>query len=360
VTLAPILLPANQPADRFYRGGPRIAAFRGERGRPAAGDHVPEDWVASVTTQAGEASIGLTRLPDPASANGGRLLRDAIAADPIAWLGPAHLEAFGADPRLLVKLLDPGQRLPVHAHPDDAWAAEHLGHAHGKAEAWHILAAGEVFLGLRLPVTRERLLELVAYQDTEALLGLLHRREVVPGDTVYVPPGVLHAIGEGVLLAEVQQPEDLSILIEWRGFDIDGTADGHLGVGFDVAVGALELTARTDEALDALITRAGALAGEQANGSVLAPAAAPYFRAERYAFSGRQNLEKGYAVLVIVEGAVELGYVGRRLPTLAGDTVLVPYAAGPLELTGSATVLVFRPPAPTRAAPAASRRAEHA
>ena len=344
MTLAPILLPANQPADRFYRGGPRIAAFRGERGHPAAGDHVPEDWVASVTTQAGEASIGLTRLPDPASASGGRLLRDAIAADPIAWLGPAHVAAFGADPRLLVKLLDPGQRLPVHAHPDDGWAAEHLGHAHGKAEAWHILAPGEVFLGLREPVARERVLELVTTQDSETLLGLLHRREVAAGDTVYVPPGVLHAIGEGVLLAEVQQPEDLSILLEWRGFDIDGATDGHLGVGFDDAIGALELTARTDEELDALITRAAP--GAQ-NGSVLPATASPYFRAERYEFSGRKNLDKGYGVLVVVEGAADLGFVGRRLPVIAGDTVLVPYAAGPLELTGSATVLVLRPPAPS-------------
>jgi mannose-6-phosphate isomerase len=334
MTLAPILLPANQPPDRFYRGGPWIAEFRGERGAAAPGDHVPEDWVASVTTQAGEASVGLTTLPD------GRLLRSALAADPLGWLGPAHVDAFGTDPRLLVKLLDPGERLPVHGHPDDAWASEHLRRAHGKAEAWCILAPGEVFIGLREPISSARLLELVDAQDTETLLGLLHRREVAAGDTVYVPPGVLHAIGEGVALAEVQQPEDLSILLEWRGFDLDGSADGHLGVGFETALGALELTARSDADLDALITHDGA------DGSVLPPAAAPYFRAERYRFSARQNLDKGYAVLVVVEGAAEVTFVGRRLAIAAGDTVLVPYAAGPLELTGSATVLVFRPPSP--------------
>ena len=343
MTLAPLLLPANQPADRFYRGGLRIAAFRGERGGAAPGDHVPEDWVASVTTQAGETSVGLTRLPATPSStatSGGRLLRDAIAGDPTAWLGQAHVDAFGADPRLLVKLLDPGQRLPVHAHPDDAWAAEHLGRAHGKAEAWCILAPGEVFLALRESITPQRLLELVRAQDTEALLGLLHRREVVAGDTVYVPPGVLHAIGEGVMLAEVQQPEDLSILLEWRGFELDGATDGHLGLGFDEAIGALELTARSDTDVDALIT------SDAPNGAVLPAEAARYFRADLYRFSGRQRLEKGYAVLVVVEGALEVSFVGRRLPILAGDTMLVPHAAGPLELTGSATVLVFRPPAP--------------
>ncbi len=348
MTRAPVLLPANQPPDRFYRGGPRIAAFRGERGAPASGDHVPEDWVASVTTQAGTTSIGLTTLP-ATPAGEAQLLRSAIAADPLGWLGPAHVEAFGTDPRLLVKLLDPGQRLPVHAHPDDAWAAAHLGHRHGKAEAWCILEPGEVFLALRESVTAERLLELVGSQDTGTLLSLLHRRDVVAGDTVYVPPGVLHAIGEGVMLAEVQQPADLSILLEWRGFELDGATDGHLGVGFDEAFGALELTARSGADVDALITRAAT------NGPLLPADAAPYFRAERDTFSGGMRLEKGYAVLVVTEGALDLAFVGRRLALRAGDTVLVPYAAGPLELTGSATVLVFRPPTPGRDAMSTGR-----
>lgn len=339
MTLAPVLLPANQPPDRFYRGGPGIAAFRGERGAPSAGDHVPEDWVASVTTQAGETAVGLTTLP-ATTAGGERLLRSAIAADPLGWLGPAHVAAFGTDPLLLVKLLDPGQRLPVHAHPDDSWAAAHLGQRHGKAEAWSILEPGEVFLGLRETVTSERLLDLVESQDTGSLLRLLHRREVSAGETVYVPPGVLHAIGEGVLLVEVQQPADLSILLEWRGFDLDGAAHGHLGVGFDEALGALELTARSGAEVDALITPAGP------NGSLLPAEAARYFRAERYTFSGNQRLDKGYAVLVVTEGSLDLAFVGRRLALRSGDTLLVPSAAGPLELTGSATVLVFRPPSP--------------
>ncbi|HEY4151806.1 MAG TPA: carbohydrate kinase, partial [Pseudolysinimonas sp.] len=219
-------------------------------------------------------------------------------------------------------------------------AAAHVGRPHGKAEAWCILEPGEVFLGLRESITPERLVELVDAQETETLLGLLHRRGVAAGDTVYVPPGVLHAIGEGVVLVEVQQPEDLSILLEWRGFDLDGATHGHLGVGFADAVEALELTARTDADVDALIT------SDMPNGSLLPAEAARYFRAERYTFSNRQNLDKGYAVLVVTEGELSLGFVGRRLALGAGDTVLVPYAAGPLELTGSATVLVFRPPAP--------------
>jgi mannose-6-phosphate isomerase len=333
-TLPPVVLPANQPADRFYRGGPGITAFRGPGGGGSDGDHVPEDWVASVTTQAGETSVGLTTLPD------GRLLRDAVAGDPVAWLGQAHVDAFGPDPLLLVKLLDPGQRLPVHVHPDDAWAAEHLGHAHGKAEAWCILEPGEVWVGLTSSITPERLLDLVESQSTEALLGLLHRRAVAAGDTVYVPPGVLHAIGEGVVLAEVQQPEDLSILLEWRGFDLDGTTDGHLAVGFPTAVGALELAARSDAEVDALITRGAT------DGPILAPESARYFRAERYAVDGERDLEQGYAVLIVLGGDVELATDAGSLDLAAGATVLIPFAGGRPVLTGSGSVLLFRPPAP--------------
>ena len=332
--LAPVVLPANQPADRFYRGGAGIAALRGPSGGAAPGERVPEDWIASVTTQAGETEVGLTTLPD------GRLLRDVVADDPLAWLGQAHVDAFGTDPMLLVKLLHPGQRLPVHAHPDDEWAAQHLGHAHGKAEAWCVLAPGEVWVGLKAEISPDDLLALVESQQTETLLGLLHRRRVAAGDTVYVPPGVLHAIGEGVLLAEVQQPEDLSVLLEWRGFDIDGEAAGHLGVGFESALTALELTARSDAEIDALITsgRTGA--------RLLAPESARYFRAERWPIAGPVELEQGYAVLIVLGGPVELSTQAGSLSLSAGATVLIPHAAGRPRPSGSGSVLVFRPPSP--------------
>ena len=59
----------------------------------------------------------------------GALVRDALAADPEGWLGAEHAARFGASPALLVKLLDAGERLPVHHHPDRAFAREQLGSA---------------------------------------------------------------------------------------------------------------------------------------------------------------------------------------------------------------------------------------
>jgi mannose-6-phosphate isomerase len=324
--LRPIVLAANQPPERFYLGGERIAAFRGV---PASGDRTPEDWIASTTTLAGEATIGLTVLP------GGRTLREAVAADPAGWLGPDHLARHGADTRLLVKLLHAGERLPVHAHPDGAFAATHLGRAHGKAEAWYILDGGRVHLGLRREVAPEHLARLVAEQRVDELLDLLHGVDVAPGDVVYVPPGVPHAIGAGIFLAELQEPEDLSILLEWRDFAIDGTRDGHLGLGFDRALRAVDRRALTPDRLRDLIRPAGT------GRSVLPGAADPYFRLEHRRIDGPTVVERGFAVLVAIDGDLVLDE--RAIP--AGTTVVAPWAAGDLVLRGHGRVLVCRPPA---------------
>ncbi|WP_394250977.1 class I mannose-6-phosphate isomerase [Arthrobacter pityocampae] len=321
-------LPSNRPPQRFYRGGAQISSFRSE---PASAPFEPEDWIGSTTTIFGEPQLGLTRLAD------GRLLRDAVAADPEHWLGAGHMARWGSDTRLLVKLLDAGQRLPVHAHPDDAFAAQHLGHSHGKAEAWYILTGGTVHLGLTRDVGEAELAAMVEGQEVDILLALLHEVAVVPGDVVFVPPGVLHAIGAGVLLLELQQPEDLSILLEWRDFALDGTADGHLGLGFELALTAVDRTALPRETLAGLVRAA------PPSNSLLPSDTDIFFRLERVRVSGSGRIDAGFAVLVVTEGSVSLS--GYAAP--CGSTWLMPADAGLLELDGVGEVLVARPPVST-------------
>ena len=142
-----------------------------------------------------EPTAGLSRLAD------GRVLRDAVEADSDRWLGAPHLERFGTSTGLLVKLLDTSERLPVHAHPSRAFARRHLGSPFGKTEAWVVLATrgdeAEVWLGLRDPVEPREYRRWIEAQDTDALLGSLHRLPVHAGDTLFVPAGVPHAIGAG-------------------------------------------------------------------------------------------------------------------------------------------------------------------
>lgn len=333
-------LPSNHLPARFYRGGARISAFRSE---PTAAEFEPEDWIGSTTTIFGDEELGLTRLAE------GTLLRDAVVRDPEFWLGKEHVASWGDDVRLLVKLLDAGQRLPVHAHPDDAFAARHLGRSHGKAEAWYILQGGTVHIGLTRDVSEAELASLVEMQDVDALLGLLHAVDVSPGDVVWVPPGVLHAIGAGVLLLELQQPEDLSILLEWRDFALDGTADGHLGLGFEVALTAVQRRAVAREALSDLVRTA------PPKGSVFPPEADLFFRLERVPVDGVLSLDEGFAVVVVSAGPVEIA----GLSASQGSTWLVPAMAGRINIRGEGELLVARPPAALNhaiGAPASERR----
>jgi mannose-6-phosphate isomerase len=332
----PVVLPPNA-VPRFYRGGPAIAALRGSE---PVGDHVPEDWIGSMTTVFGEKELGLSRLPD------GRLLRDAAVADPVAFFGPDHAARHGADPGMLVKLLDAGERLPVHVHPDSQAARELLGSPYGKTEAWIVVATAgpdaSVSVGFREDVGAETLAGWVRDQDRRAMLDALNSFTVRAGDAIFVPAGVPHVIGEGVLLVELQEPADLSVLLEWQGFETSDAHEATLGLGWEAVLRCVELAGRDPAQL-----RAARGDGNGAVSSLLPPEADRFFRAERTAPSPTARLERGFAILVVTEGAGILhGGKGDPLPLRRGDGVLVPWAAGTCRLEGDLVAIACRPPLP--------------
>ncbi len=337
--MRPIRLPPNQ-LRRFYRGGSAIARFRGTRSDE---QHAPEDWVGSTTTAFGESSRGLSVLPE------GRLLREAIAADPEDFLGPEHVADFGADPMLLVKLLDAGERLPVHFHPDRAFAAEHLGLPHGKTEVWMIVEARDdacVYLGFREQIGAEAVAGWVARQEDERMLAALNRLRVSPGDVVFVPAGLPHSIGHGVFLVELQEPSDLSVLLEWARFGIDGRRDGHLGLGFALALEGIERRPLGGDELARLHSSYGAF---PAGATLFLPVDAdPYFRAQALRPDPELHLEPAFSILVVLSGAgtLETERDG-GLELHRGHTILLPYAAGEARLSGELTAVRCLPPEPS-------------
>ena len=328
----PTKLPSNQ-FDHFYRGGDRIGALRHGPGGPMR----PEEWIGSITTRFGESEQGLSRLPD------GTFLKDAIAANPVSWLGQAHIDSFGLSIEVLVKLLDPDQRLPVHFHPNKAFAKQHLGLDHGKTEAWIILeapAGAGVGLGFKETQKKEELLELVRNQDSQALLASLRRSEVSVGDAILVPAGVAHAIDSGIFVLELQEPTDLSALLEWEGFAVDGIKDGHLGLGFETVTDALMLDPLSDSEFDSLVMRnifsGGALR------SVLPIKADGYFRA--HLAPGIGDFEAGFAIALVLDGAGEITFASApAIQITKGDALVIPHAAGAYTISG-ANVIVSRPP----------------
>ena len=124
--------------------------------------------------------------------------------------------------------------------------------------------------------------------------------------------------------------------MEWDGFALDGPADGHLGLGFELALRAVNRRARTAQEMAALVRPAPESA------SVFPSTADVYFRLHRHPVAGEVRIAPGFAIYVVTRGPLEIG--GTEYPT--GSTLLVPHADGEVLVTGAGEVLVARPPAP--------------
>jgi mannose-6-phosphate isomerase len=148
-------------------------------------------------------------------------LSSLVKTRPDELLGEAQL-LMGRFP-LLFKLIDATQTLSVQVHPDEAAAGRIGGGARPKTEAWYILQADPgavLYLGLQEGVGRE---ELRAALQAGTVGDLLTTVEVQAGDFIYLPSGSLHAIGSGILLAEIQQASDTTYRVfDWNRMGLDG------------------------------------------------------------------------------------------------------------------------------------------
>lgn len=213
-------LPQNR-VWRSYQGGRILDSLIG-KGNPSD-SHYPEDWIGSVTA---------ARNPDSQNPNEGIstvalgekewLLTDLIAIDPEYFLGADHVASYGLQPMVLVKLLDSAVRLQLQVHPTAAFANQHLSSNSGKAEAYYILGIrneveeGYVYLGFQRPPGREKFKKWIEDQDLASIEGCFDRIPVRPGDSLFIPGGIPHAIGEGILMVEIMEPSDLVVRFEFE------------------------------------------------------------------------------------------------------------------------------------------------
>ena len=243
----------SERAWRTYLGGRLIDELQGKT--PAEDTHFPEDWIISVVRaiNQGREDIeeGVNRLSKeaidvlrrngdiPAAVDN---LADLIAAEPEAMLGRAHVAKWGAKTAVLCKVIDAAERLGVQCHPDKEKAMEFFSSPFGKTESWHIIGGREVngekpyvYMGFKPGITEAKWRDTFERQDIPAMLGMLHRIEVKPGDTFLIEGGMPHAIGAGCLLVEVQEPTDYTFKTEkvtLQGLHLaDKTC--HYGIGFD-------------------------------------------------------------------------------------------------------------------------------
>jgi mannose-6-phosphate isomerase len=232
---------------------------------------------------------------------------------------------------LLIKLLFPHDRLSVQVHPGDDYARRH-GLGRGKTEMWYVLeAAPGAKLGIHLvPGASVEDLRRACEDGTAA--ELLEWIEVRAGDTIFLPAGTIHAIGPGMVLAEVQQQSDNTFrLYDYDRLDATGKKRPlHLEHGLAVA---------EPRTRGGLVNRA-APRGEP---GLLVESA--YFRTELDVIHEGSQLEfaQGFRTLVLLEGKARLEWggpgSGGAIELTRAHALVIPAVAGATRLTGSGKLL---------------------
>lgn len=139
-------------------------------------------------------------------------------------VGEKNYEKYGLGFPLLIKFIDAQDNLSVQVHPNDELAQRKYGQS-GKTEMWHVIASepgSGLYVGFNKTVSKAQFEEAIANGTVEEVLQFY---PVQPGNTFMIPAGTVHAIGKGVLLAEIQQPSDITFRVfDWNRLDDEGNS----------------------------------------------------------------------------------------------------------------------------------------
>lgn len=317
----PLMLGVN-PVSNFYYGGRLWRTFR--RMSDASDSLLAEDWVGSCIPARHPAPDGSQQGVSTVAAPGGVEvpLPDVIRAAPGLMLGPSGAAREHA---VQVKLVSPRDRVPVHTHPDAAFAAAHCSSACGKAEAWILMeTSGPAYagIGFREGVSPATFRAAVEAQDVDALLNMLHRTELTPGDVVYVAPGIPHYISGGTFFIEVQEPSDLGFIAEWDGHLSADDAFG--GLDLELALSCFDFRPRSREYAIGSAFQAQVIAGEGDGWqevNLMGPEARRFFGATRVRVDTSYTPpDARYYVGIVTGGRGRLRGDGWEQPIRAGET----------------------------------------
>ncbi len=194
--------------DKIW-GGPKLRDVLGKN----ASDKAGESW--EISSVEGDISIVQNGF---LTGNSLQELAEIYMGD---LLGDSIYDRFGMEFPLLIKFIDAADFLSVQVHPDDVLARERH-NSYGKTEMWYIVESdkGQLNVGFNRELNKEQYLQ---YLKGGSLKEILNYIPVAPGDIYYMPAGRVHAIGPGVLLAEIQQTSDVTYRIyDWDRKDDQG------------------------------------------------------------------------------------------------------------------------------------------
>ncbi|PCH69874.1 MAG: mannose-6-phosphate isomerase [Bacteroidales bacterium] len=239
-------------------------------------------------------------------------------------IGDQVYENFGVEFPLLIKFIDANDVLSIQVHPDDELSKERH-NAYGKTEMWYVIEAdkgSELIVGFNQDISKE---EYLAKLKEGKLEEILNNAPVKEGSCFFIPSGRVHAIGKGILLAEIQQTSDVT----YRMYDFNRTDDAgnQRELHTELAVDAIDYSfeKKYETTYKTEINKASELIR------------CPYFTTNILEFD--QSIEKNYleldsfVIYMCLEGDMEITYGEDSLTVTKGESVLIPAVINNLTLT---------------------------
>ena len=261
----------------------------------------------------------------------GKKLTDLIKEYKAELMGKEIYKRFGDDFPLLIKFIDAKTDLSVQLHPNDALAKQRHD-SFGKTEMWYVMQADEgskLNIGFNKNTNKE---EYVNHLENKKILDILNFEEVDKGDSVFINTGKVHAIGGGILLAEIQQTSDITYRIyDWDRVDKEGNSrELHT----ELALDAIDFEKKDDYKLEY----------EHVENQSSEIASCEYFTTNYLPVKGKltKNLSNldSFVIYMCVSGEAKITIGSNSEELKAGESVLIPANTNEVEISAESAELL--------------------
>ena len=274
--------------------------------KPTTSTEAGESW--EISDVEGDTSVVAN---GPLKGSSLKALLESYTSD---LLGEKNFRQFGTKFPLLIKFIDAKQDLSVQLHPNDQLAKERH-NSFGKTEMWYVVQAdpdSNLIVGVNQDMTQELYLK---HLEAKTLQSILNFDAVKPGDTYFIEVGRIHAIGAGVLLAEIQQTSDITYRVyDWDRVDSEGKErELHNDIALEAFDFEMPDNFRVKYSLD--------------SNTSTELVSCPYFTTnvlEVNAPIQKENNHDSFMIYMCVEGAASLEVDGAVTEFSMGETILVP------------------------------------
>lgn len=234
---------------------------------------------------------------------------------------------------LLIKFIDANDKLSVQVHPDENYVRTHNSDLYGKNEMWYIISAepgAQLVYGLKPGITKELFKQAIAENKIGSCLNFI---DVKPGDAINIPTGLVHAIGKGIVLAEIQQNSNST----FRIYDYDRVDDKgnsrplHIKEALEVI--DFNLCSPNESKHEPV---------HSGNTIKTTLVSNPYFTVEHIDIKESMSEKTDgsrFVICIIVGGNGNIKYNNGNVPIIYGDSVLIPAAMGNYTIEGELQVL---------------------